>query len=96
MQFPAHTEEAGSAGELSSSVEPGGSRVMASEDRLVLLSKPKASGGSQVTAELLHVLLESTMLYAVRAIERVPAGSCHFPCLTDPSQLVVSFPCIRK
>ncbi len=35
-------------------------------------------------------------VYAVRAIERVPAGSCHFSCLTDPSQSVVSFPCVRK
>ncbi len=35
-------------------------------------------------------------LYAVRAIERVPAGSCHFSCFTDPSQLVASFLCIRK
>ncbi len=35
-------------------------------------------------------------LYAVRAIERVPAGSCHFPCSTDPSQSVVSFPCVQK
>ncbi len=35
-------------------------------------------------------------LYAVRAIERVPAGSCHFSCLTDPSQSVVNFPCIQK
>ncbi len=35
-------------------------------------------------------------LYAVRATERVPAGSCHFPCFTDPSQSVVSFPCVRK
>ncbi len=35
-------------------------------------------------------------VYAVRATERVPAGSCHFPCFTDPSQSVVSFPCIRK
>ncbi len=29
-------------------------------------------------------------MYAVRAIERVPAGSCHFPSSTDPSQSVVS------
>ncbi len=29
-------------------------------------------------------------LYAVRAIERVPAGSCHFLCFADPSQSVVS------
>ncbi len=35
-------------------------------------------------------------VYAVRAIERVPAGSCHFSCLTDPSQSVVNFPCVRK
>ncbi len=28
--------------------------------------------------------------------ERVPAGSDHFLCLTDPLQLVVSFPCVRK
>ncbi len=35
-------------------------------------------------------------VYAVRAIERVPAGSCHFLCLADPSQSVVSFPCVRK
>ncbi len=28
--------------------------------------------------------------------QRVPAGSCHFSCLTDPSQSVVNFPCIRK
>ena len=33
-------------------------------------------------------------MYAVRATERVPAGSCHFPCFTDPSQSVVSFPCV--
>ncbi len=35
-------------------------------------------------------------LYAVRATNRVPAGSCHFLCSTDPSQSVVSFPCVRK
>ncbi len=35
-------------------------------------------------------------MYAVRATERVPAGSCHFPCSTDPSQSVVSFPCVWK
>ncbi len=35
-------------------------------------------------------------LYAVRAINRVPAGSCHFSCSTDPSQSVVSFPCVQK
>ncbi len=35
-------------------------------------------------------------LYAVRATDRVPAGSGHFPCSTDPSQSVVSFPCVRK
>ncbi len=28
--------------------------------------------------------------------QRVPAGSCHFSCLTDPLQSVVNFPCIRK
>ncbi len=39
---------------------------------------------------------KNTDLYAVRAIERVPAGSCHFPCSTNPSQSVVSFPCIQK
>ena len=43
-----------------------------------------------------HVWYEGTALYTVRAIERVPAGSCHFPCLTDPSQSVVSFPCVWK
>ncbi len=37
-----------------------------------------------------------TPVYAVRAIERVPAGSCHFSCLTDPSQSVVNFPCVWK
>ncbi len=35
-------------------------------------------------------------MYAVRATDRVPAGSCHFLCFTDPSQSVVSFPCVRK
>ncbi len=39
---------------------------------------------------------KGTSLYAVRAIKRVPAGSCHFLCLTDPSQSVVSIPCVRK
>ncbi len=38
----------------------------------------------------------TTSVYAVRAIKRVPAGSCHFLCLTDPSQSVVSVPCVRK
>ncbi len=33
-------------------------------------------------------------LYAVRATERVPAGSCHFSCFTDPSQSVASFLCV--
>ena len=47
---------------------------------------------SMSTEELNTCLL----LYAVRATNRVPAGSCHFSCLTDPSQSVVSFPCIRK
>ncbi len=28
--------------------------------------------------------------------QSVPAGSCHFSCLTDPSQSVVNFPCVRK
>ncbi len=37
-----------------------------------------------------------SLLYAIRATDRVPAGSCHFPCSTDPSQSVVSFPCIWK
>ncbi len=37
-----------------------------------------------------------THVYAVRATERVPTGSCHFLCSTDPSQSVVSFPCIQK
>ncbi len=40
--------------------------------------------------------LQGGRVYAVRAIERVPAGSCHFSCLTDPSQSVVNFPCIWK
>ncbi len=35
-------------------------------------------------------------VYAVRAIERVPTGSCHFSCLTDPSQSVANFPCVQK
>ncbi len=37
-----------------------------------------------------------SLLYAVRAIERVPADSCHFSCLTNPSQSVVNFPCVQK
>ncbi len=41
-------------------------------------------------------LSDRVQLYAVRAIDRVPAGSCHFSCLTDPSQSVVNFPCVRK
>ncbi len=28
--------------------------------------------------------------------ERVPAGSDHFLCLTDLSQSIASFPCVRK
>ncbi len=43
-----------------------------------------------------HRTVQRMVLYAVRAIKRVPAGSCHFLCFTDPSQSVVSFPCIRK
>ena len=37
---------------------------------------------------------EPSILYAVRATERVPAGSCHFPCFTDPSQSVASSLCV--
>ncbi len=43
-----------------------------------------------------HTPPTHTTLYAVRATDRVPAGSCHFPCSTDPSQSVVSFPCVQK
>ncbi len=52
----------------------------------LISSKPAGSCCS------LHVFV----VYAVRATERVPAGSCHFPCFTDPSKSVVSFPCVRK
>ncbi len=43
-----------------------------------------------------HCGVGGLYVYAVRATERVPTGSCHFPCSTDPSQSVVSFPCVRK
>ncbi len=42
------------------------------------------------------ILTWNQSMYVVRTTERVPAGSCHFPCFTDPSQSVVSFPCVRK
>ncbi len=43
-----------------------------------------------------HSSSRTIALYAVRAVNRVPAGSCHFSCSTDTSQSVVSFPCIWK
>ncbi len=48
------------------------------------------------TVHWVEAILLREQVYAVRAIERVPAGSCHFSCLTDPSQSVVSFPCVWK
>ena len=38
------------------------------------------------------------LVYHVRgkSHQSVPAGSCHFSCLTDPSQSVVNFPCVQK
>ncbi len=52
--------------------------------------------GPFVQTIFIHFLSRWIPMYVVRATERVPAGSCHFPCFTDPSQSVVSSLCIWK
>ncbi len=61
-----------------------------------VLAKAICKSDQLITLHSYCATLRTNSLYAVRAIERVPAGTCHFSCLTDPSQSVVNFPCVRK
>ncbi len=65
--------------------------------RNAIIGASLRQGETRTSASLVPSTRDGSIgVYAVRAINRVPAGSCHFSCSTDPSQSVASFPCIRK